>query len=255
MALTPEDRAANLAKGRATAAANREKRAAEQTEKQAAAAAELKARLGPEALSGVQVNVVAPAFEPPVMAPIPHEDAPSAMTVVEPDEPVPAVEAPADDFERFLAAQDVDTRKLLSDVELRVIFETETKRAQDERKAQARKAAAERAKRHAQTVAGLLPAAAVAAAALRDRLSQKVRWRVNMPEAGNSGMLIDAGVRINGRLMVHGEEVVGTLAEYESYRSIEWNAHQGELDFQGRGKLSKLRQTATGFLNMKGVSL
>jgi hypothetical protein len=39
------------------------------------------------------------------------------------------------------------------------------------------------------------------------------------------------------------------LSEYESYRSIEWLAHQNELDFQGRGRLSRLRQTATGFIN------
>jgi len=207
-----------------------------------AAAAELKARLEPVA----------------AMPPIAHEGVSPAAAIVDPDDSGNGrddIPESADDFERFLAAQDDDIRELLSDVELRVIFEAETKRAQEERKAQARKTAAARAQRHAKATAGLLPAEAVAAAALRDRLSQKVKWTVNMPEAGNSGMLTDAGVRINGRLLVHGTEVIGTLAEYDSYRSIEWNAHQGELDFQGRGKLSKLRQTATGFLNMKGASL
>lgn len=233
MALTPEERAANLAKGRETAAANR-------AEARAAAERELKVRLEPAV----------------AMPPIVHEDAAPTAAIVEPDDDGrdDGDTESADDFERFLAAQDDDIRELLSVVELRVIFEAETKRAQDERKAAAKKTATTRAQRHAKATAGLLPAAAIAAAELRDRLSQKVKWTVNMPEAGNSGMLIDEGIRIDGKLLYHGQEVTGTLAEYDSYRSIEWAAHQGELDFQGRGRLSKLRQTATGFLNMKGAS-
>lgn len=289
-----EERKALLERARAIRDANRAARAEEREMSQIQAMARFETapppvtpeRFRPPAPDQAQINAeavadyeeakaealrnMAPEDVPAVlkMPPIVHEGAVAPPRVVEPEEqhiepetesdnpitPFDERPVPGDDFERFLAAQDVETREVLSDVELRVIFETETKRAQEERRAQVRKAAAARALRHAKATAGLIGPEAIAAAALRDRLSQKVEWTVNMPEAGNSGMLIDEGVRINGRLMQHGERITGTLAEYESYRAIEWNAHQSELDFQGRGKLSKLRQTATGFLNMRGAA-
>jgi membrane protein involved in colicin uptake len=235
MALTPEQKeilAARLAKGRATVAANR---------KAAAEAAAAKA--------------AAPDPTPVAMPPIAHEDTEPAPLFDDGTRPEPdpnAIDEPQDDFERFLAVQDSETRAVLSDMELRVIYETEAKRAADERKAALKKAAALRAARHARATAGLIPAEAVAAQALRDRLSQKVSWIVNMPEAGNSGTLIDAGVRINGVLYVHGSTVTGTLGEYISYREIEARAHENERQFQGRSRMSKLAQTGMRFLNNEG---
>jgi hypothetical protein len=242
--MTEEERAAHGERIAAGKRAAEERRQAERAEVAARAAA-------------------APEPDPIPMPPIVHEGVGSPTIIgdppaEDPDDATlygPVEDAEPDDFERFLAAQDDEIRDILSDVELRVIYEAETKRAAEEKKANAKKLAVARAQRHAKATAGLLGPEAIAAAALRDRLAQKVRWTVNMPEAGNSGMLIDQGIRINGRLLQHGQEITGTLAEYESYRAIEWNAHQNELDFQGRGKLSKLRQTATGFINMKGASL
>ncbi len=230
MALTPEQLEARkiaLARGRETAAANRKAKAA--------------AEPAPVAMPAIEHEGINPESGPVA---IPTEEGNAA-----------GHSESADGFERFLAAQDDETRSVLSDMELRLIYEIEVKRAADERKNILKKAAATKALRHARTTAGLIPAEAVAAAALRDRLNQKVTWTVNMPEAGNSGMLIDEGMRIDGRLLYHGQEVVGTMAEYESYRDIEWRAHQHELDFQGKGKLSRLRQTATGFLNMRAGDL
>jgi hypothetical protein len=199
------------------------------------------------------VAAAAPEPEPTLMPAVPRE----GELRGEPDDwqppapllgDIPVVGLP-DPFEAFLAAQDAETRAVLTDAELRVIYELEVKRAAEAKHAAAKKLAAHRAQRHAQAVDGLIPAEQLAAAAQRERLNRKVSWVVNMPEAGNSGMLIDEGVRIDGRLLYHGQKVTGTLAEYESYRSIEWLAHQNELDFQGRGRLSRLRQTATGFIN------
>ncbi len=193
---------------------------------------------------------------PPVeMAPIPREGEAPLPVFEEPAAPPETEGEPEDAFARFLMAQDAETRELLSDIELRVIYEQETKRAADEKKAAAKKGALAKAQRHARMVAGLIPAEQAEIAARLDRLNQKVTWTVNMPEAGKSGMLVDVGVRIDGKLLYHGQRVTGTLAQYESYREIEWRAHQNELDFQGQSRLSRLRRTAIGALNNDGPRL
>jgi hypothetical protein len=202
----------------------------------------------------------APKPEPVAMPPIVHENpaplgVPNAPAVGDPPAP-DAVEwpeqEPLDDFERFLASQDADIRDILSDVELRVIYEAEQKRAAEEKKTAAKKLAVQRAQRHARSTAGLIGPEAVAAANLRERMNMPVSWVVNMPEAGNSGTLIDEGIRINGKLYVHGTTVEGTLAEYISYREIEYRAHENERQFQGRSRMSRLAQTGMRFLNNEG---
>ncbi len=248
MVLTPEHKE-KMRLGR-IATAERRKREREDARAILAARSESIA----ESIKSLQVEEAVP------MGPIVHEGAVPAVEIVEPDDVGPqlygGVEKPeGDDFEMFLAEQDEDTRRLLTVVELRVIYETGIKRIEEEKKAAARKAVEARALRRARVNAGMLPAEAIEAQKRREWHSQKVKWTVNMPEAGNSGRVVDAGVRINGRLYVHGEEMTGTLDEYISYRSIEARAHENEQNFQGRGKLQKLRQTATGFINMKGASL
>jgi hypothetical protein len=198
----------------------------------------------------------APKPEPVAMPPIVHEGDPTVIGDPPPANPddydLGPVEDPLDDFERFLAAQDADIRDLLSDLELRVIYDAEQKRAAEEKKTAAKKLAAQRAQRHARSTAGLIGPEAVAAANLRERMNMPVSWVVNMPEAGNSGTLIDEGIRINGKLYVHGTTVEGTLAEYISYREIEYRAHENERQFQGRSRMSRLAQTGMRFLNNEG---
>ncbi len=200
MALTPEQLEARkiaLAKGRETAAANRK-----------AAAAEPK---------------------PVAMPPIVHEGESAPAVIGEPedaqDNQLPT-DDPLDEFQRFLAAQDADTRHELSDMELRVIYEVEQKRAADEKKAAAKKLAVARAQRHARTTAGLIGPEAIAASAVK--------------------------ARIDGNLYVHGTEMTGTLAEYISYREIEYRAHENERQFQGRSRMSRLSQSGMRFLNNEG---
>ncbi len=233
MALTPEQLEARkiaLAKGRETAAANRK-------------AALEKAAAG-----------AAPEPKPVAMPPIVHEGETAPPVIGEPtqDEDETFDDDPLDEFQRFLAAQDADIRSLLSDMELRVIYEAEQKRAADEKKAAAKKTAVARAQRHARATAGLIGPEAIAATDLRERLARKVSWTVNMPEAGNSGTLVDQGIRIDGNLYVHGTEMTGTLGEYISYREIEYRAHENERQFQGRSRMSRLAQSGMRFLNNEG---
>ncbi len=227
----------------------------EQKEKMAAgrqAAREQRAR---DAVLAQAAKLAVPEIEPVVMPPVPREsDVPEAVLEDESGVTEPPVAGMPDPFEAFLAAQDEDTRSLLTDAELRIVYEVETKRAEEAKKTAAKKSAAARAQRHAQAVAGLIPAEQMTEFARQERLNRKVTWTVNMPETGGATpngrpVLIDEGMRIDGRLLVHGTKITGTMAEYESYRSIEWLAHQNELDFQGKGRLSRLRQTATGFIN------
>jgi hypothetical protein len=244
MPLTEEEkqrRREALARGREKAAANR---------------AALKAAPKPEPVAMPPIAHETPPPMPPrsvFETPFWREDAGGHMesvpadfvSVLKPDEP-------RDDFERFLAAQDADIRALLSDLELRVIYDAEQKRAAEEKKTAAKKLAVQRAQRHARSTAGLIGPAALAAADLRERMNLPVSWVINMPEAGNSGTVIDEGVRINGKLYVHGTTVEGTLAEYISYREIEYRAHENERQFQGRSRMSRLAQSGMRFLNNVG---
>ena len=189
-------------------------------------------------------TVAAPEPEPIVMPPVPREGD-IEENIVEDEIAVaePPVAGMPDPFEAFLAAQDEETRSVLTDAELRIIYEVETKRAEEAKRTAAKKAAAVRAQRHAQAVAGLIPGEQLEQLARKERLNRKVTWTVNMPEAGNTGQLIDEGLRIDGQLLVHGTRVDGTMAQWESQRHIMWSAGQNELDFQGKGRLSRLRQS------------
>ncbi len=228
MALTPEQLEARkiaLAKGRETAAANRK--------------------------AALEKAVAAPEPPPVAMPPIAHEGESAPPTIGEPQDET-FDDDPLDEFQRFLAAQSADIRDLLSDMELRVIYEAEQKRAADEKKAAAKKTAVARAQRHARATAGLIGPEAIAASDLREKMSRRVSWVVNMPEAGNSGTLIDAGVRIDGVLYVHGSTIEGTLAQYISYREIEHRCHENERQFKGQSRMQRLAQTGMRFLNNEG---
>lgn len=205
-----------------------------------------------EAAAEAAKEAMDPSEPVAVMEPIIHEGE-ASPPVIEPEVEEDPLDA-ADDFERFLAAQDDETRAVLSHVELRVIYEIEVKRAADERKATVKKAAVARAMRHARASAGLISAELVEAQALRDKLARKVTWTVRMPEAGNSGTLIDEGVRINGTLYPHGTEMTGTLAEYISYREMEYRAFENERQMQGRSRMSRMAQSGMRFLNNEGYA-
>jgi len=106
------------------------------SEEMRAKARETKARKDAEREAAAEAEAA------PTMAAVMSEDSPVPLALGVADEPeAELVEVAAmDPFERFLAAQDPETRSLLTDIELRVIFEEETKRALDAKKAAQRKA-------------------------------------------------------------------------------------------------------------------
>jgi hypothetical protein len=228
---TPEQIAARqetLAKDRETAARNRQAKA--------------EAEAAKPAVSATPTPAVA-AEDIPVMPRLGME----GVAEIEP-EPVAIADEPTDPFERFLAAQDEETRLLLSDIELRVIFEEETRKARAAQKEQAKQAAKARAARHAKADAGLITEADVAAAALAERNARKVRYTPELPQLSN-GEPIDVGLRINGAILFDRQERTVTVGEYESQREILYRSMTAELDFEGKGRLSQLRRSSTRALN------
>jgi hypothetical protein len=145
-----------------------------------------------------------------------------------------------DEFGRFLAALDDETRELLTDGELRDIFEQQQAKAKAERKVALKKAATERAARHARIESGLMTPADEAAAALRDRMAEMVRFTVDLPELG------DYGLRIDQQVFLHGFTYTVTRAQYDSFREMVWRNQQSELEFEGRSRGHWLRRQARG---------
>ncbi len=225
--LTPEERErlkANLAKGRETAAANRAAKAAAPPEPE------------PEIMPSLDSG--------PIGEPVEDE-----IAVSEP----PRGGMP-DPFETFLADLDPETRELLTEPDgsvpqLRAIYEAEVKKAKDARREVAKKQAAARASRHAKTDAGLVSPEDAAAADLQRRMNRKVSWVPEM-QRDDRGHIVDAGYRVDGRLLYDGIRVTGTYAEWLSYREMAWRARQNEMDFQGKGKINEQRRLSTGALSV-----
>jgi cell fate (sporulation/competence/biofilm development) regulator YmcA (YheA/YmcA/DUF963 family) len=219
-------------------------------EERAAASAAYKARMA--ARKAEETAKAAVPYPVLAMPPIVHEDdVPAPAMPVEPDGAL-APPYSTDDFGRFLAEQDAETREAFTEAELRVMYNTKCQAAVDERKTVLKKRVEARALRHARASAGLIGPETLAASALREQNARLVTWTINMPEAGNSGQLVDEGVRIDGKLQPHGTQVTGTLAEYKSYREIESRLRENERQFQGRSRMSRLSQTGMRFLHNEG---
>ena len=215
---------ANLAKGRETAAANRAAKAAP-----------------PE-----------PEPEPEIMPSLDSGPMPEFEDEIAVSEP-PQV-GMLDPFERFLADLDPETRELLTEPDgstpqLRAIYEAEVKKAKDARREVAKKQAAARASRLAKTDAGLVSPEDAAVADLQRKMSRKVSWVPEM-QRDDRGHIVDAGYRVDGKLLYDGLRVTGTYAEWLSYREMAWRARQNEMDFQGKGKLNEQRRLSTGALSV-----
>jgi hypothetical protein len=156
-------------------------------------------------------------------------------------EPVPVSE-PTSRYDVFYASLSDETRELLSDAELRAVFLASEKKAADERKTQLQKQAAERALSMSRADAGLVPKEQAEAMALRERMNRKVKWQVSLPFVGDSGGTADEGLKIDGRVFYHGQEVTTTYAEWLSCREMLYRLRQHEMDFEGRGRLHHLRR-------------
>lgn len=184
--------------------------------------------------------VAAPEEKPEIMPALPFDDIGPATEV---EEPPPAGEQTP--FEVFLSALDEETRELVGEAELQAIFAAQQVKARAAKREKLKKAATEKALHAANVHAGLLPETAVAHAEWRRRMDKKVTWVVDLPELG------DSGIRCDGKLYRHGERVEGTMAQYLSFREMEWKNKQAELDFEGRSRMHHLRRLGVGANDMR----
>lgn len=149
---------------------------------------------------------------------------------------------PPSPYDLFLLSLDSETRGLLSDAELRAIFEASEKKALDEKRQRLQKQAADRALHQARAGAGLLPKEAIAEAAWRSRMEEKVTFTPHLPESCYMEHFACPCLVVNGKAYPDGVEVTTTRGEYMSFREQVWRAQQAEMDFEGRSRLHHLRR-------------
>jgi hypothetical protein len=205
-----EKRRESLARARAKARENRELRAQQKNE-QARIERALRARTDP-----VMQSILNPAPE----VSLPH--------------------AVPDGFDAFLLTLDDETRRILPIPKLMAIYEAGQAKAEEERLKAIEKRAMERALGTARQQKGLVPAQKAEELERVRRLAELVTWTPDLPE------ISDTGLRIDGRVYFHGQEVTTTRAVYETCRDIIWRNRQAELDFEGKSRLSHLRRQIAG---------
>lgn len=147
------------------------------------------------------------------------------------DDPVPA-----DPFALFLASIDAETRELLSDDELRDIYNAQLAAKQAEKKARAKKAIIEKAGHAAAIAAGLLPQAQQDELERQRRMNEMVEVRIEMPPADENGGLPDIGFRVNGRIFLHGFRYTVTRDVYDSLKEMMYRAGESQLLFEGKNR-------------------
>ncbi len=173
---------------------------------------------------------------------IPDDDEPMAVVIEEP----PPASGEQTLFEVFLSSLDEETRELVGEAALQAIFEAQQIKARDAKREKLKRAATEKATQAANVSAGLLPAEATAHAEWRKRMDRKVIFTPYLPELG------DIGLRVDGIVYLHGMPATVTMAQYLSYRYMEWASKQaGNSSFEGRSRSHSLRQSAIGKLDMR----
>lgn len=187
----------------------------------------------------------------------PAEPAPHmALTQYEDDLPDPAAEPapeePATPFEVYVASLSDDTRELFTLDELQEEFEKAAIIAKAERRKQAKAAAAARALQHARAAEGLESPTEVANKALREKMTQMVRVKIQMPfmAGADNGSVVDDGVTIDGTKYLHGQEYTMPMGRALDIRAMLFNLHQHELTFEGKGRLNGLRQQRASAVNL-----
>lgn len=139
-----------------------------------------------------------------------------------------------DPFQLFLVTLPADARELLSEDELRVIYNEQLAKALAEKKAGLKKTAAESALHAARMEAGLVPAATAEAMQTARRNAEIVSAVIELPPAGEDGQVADIGIRIDQKVYLHGHRYEFTRGQWDSYREILYRAAQHELEFKGQ---------------------
>lgn len=161
---------------------------------------------------------------------------------------------PLSEYDRFIATLDDETRALLDDMELRAIFAASQKKIKEEKRDQLRKRVAERALHEARVSEGLLPKEAVAQRAWRERMAESVTFTPHLPESCYMQAFGCAALVVDGRIIRDGIQTTCTRGEFMSYREQVWRAQQGELDFEGRGRLHHLRRQRLDTMEIQGLA-
>jgi len=150
------------------------------------------------------------------------------------DPPAPSVEEDTGPYALFLLALDDETKRLLSDAELREIYAAQVAKAFAEKKAAKKKSATEQAAHAARMEAGLVPMAARAEMETAKRNAELVRWTCELPPVGDQGEVADIGLRIDQKIYLHGHTYTIPRAKLDSFREMIYRAGQHELTFKGQ---------------------
>ena len=172
----------------------------------------------------------------PVQGPAPDGEFEELKIVVPAEEP----ETP---FTRFLETLDAETRGLLDDAELRAIFDDQQMKARAERRAEVKKLAQAQALEAARIAEGVIAPKDAAALEWGKRMKEKIRFTVDLPE------MSDIGLRMDQHIYLHGHTYTVSRAQFESMRSMVYQAQQGELAFEGKDRGHWLRRRARGSVN------
>ena len=153
----------------------------------------------------------------------------------------------ASPFGLFLASLDAETREMLDNDELRVIYDAQVAKAYAEKKAAKKKMAGELAANAARMEAGLIPMATIQDMETAKRNAELVRFTVELPPAGDNGEVADIGLRIDQRVFLHGHTYTLPRAQADTFREMIYRAREMELTFKGQSR--RMRQYMQGSMD------
>ena len=144
--------------------------------------------------------------------------------------------ATVDGFELFVAGLEAETREVMTEAELRAIYDAQLKTAMDERKAMRKKAATEQAAHAARMAAGLVSGDTIEAMETLRHNSRITSIAIELPPSGEQGEVCDIGLRIDGRIFLHGRRYDVTEGQAASMRENLYRIGDMEQTFKGQNK-------------------
>jgi hypothetical protein len=150
--------------------------------------------------------------------------------------PAPTIARSADvvGYEHFLARLTPGAREALGDAELRAIYAKHVADADEERKSLIRKQVMSQAAHAARSAAGLVSAESEEELRVLRHNSEIVTLQIDLPPTGDQGELPDIGLRVDGRVFLHGHSYQMTEAQAASMREQIHRLSDAELLFKGQ---------------------
>lgn len=147
-------------------------------------------------------------------------------------QPVTVLDEPDDSRRRrLLDGVPADIAALITDAELEKIESEERQRAEIERKTKALASVREQLRQQARVDNDLISADVLLSDAEKARLSEKVKFRINLP-AGGAGHRGHHGFRVNGFTYQQGREYEAPRAVFESLQANHYKAWLSETRFK-----------------------